>query len=100
MKHHYRRRMALGFVLALIAVLLLASLALGGTVNYDINWWTVDGGGANGLVSGDGSYVVSGTIGQHDAGVLASADGSYRLSGGFWGGIPVEYNLYLPAFSH
>lgn len=100
MKHHDRRRMVAGVVFALVAVLFLASLALGGTVGYTIDWWTVDGGGASELVSSDGSYTVSGTIGQPDAGVLQSADGSYELQGGFWGGIPVEYNLYLPAFNN
>lgn len=99
MKCTTRRRLAIGFVFALVAVLLLASLALGGTAGFDIAWWTVDGGGGE-MVSNDGSYRVRGTIGQHDAGVLESANGSYSLSGGFWGGIPVEYSLYLPAFSN
>lgn len=99
MKRSHRRRLAIGFLFALVAVLLLASLALGGTGGYEISWWTVDGGGASELVSGDGSYAISGTIGQPDAGVLESADGRYTLSGGFWGGISVDYSLYLPAFN-
>jgi len=50
---------------------------------YEINWWTVDGGGG---VSQGGDYVLSGTAGQPDAGVLSGGD--YTLNGGFWGAIP------------
>jgi hypothetical protein len=49
---------------------------------YAIDWWTLDGGGGT---SSGGSYTLSGTIGQPDAGVLTG--GPYTLSGGFWPGI-------------
>ncbi|MBK9120603.1 MAG: hypothetical protein IPM18_13540 [Phycisphaerales bacterium] len=48
---------------------------------YDINWWTVDGGGA--MFTMGGAYELSGTIGQPDAGA-AMTGGSYELVGGFW----------------
>jgi len=63
--------------------------------DYDLNWWTVDGGGATFSTGGD--YSIGGTIGQHDANVLEG--GSYTLAGGFWaGGVSIlpEYPLYLP----
>src|SRR5262249_10525207 len=47
---------------------------------YSLNWSTVDGGGGT---SSGGSYSISGTIGQPDAGRLTG--GSYVLDGGFWG---------------
>jgi uncharacterized repeat protein (TIGR01451 family) len=48
---------------------------------YQIPWWTVDGGGAMGLAGG--TFVVSGTAGQPDAGP-ALIGGPFALSGGFW----------------
>lgn len=64
-----------------LALLLLVSIvsALG---EYDLSWWTVDGGGAT--FSSGGSYELGGTIGQPDAGTLSGGD--YTLGGGFWGG--------------
>ena len=34
---------------------------------YTIDWWTVDGGGGDGT---GGTFIVSGTVGQPDAGIL------------------------------
>jgi hypothetical protein len=58
---------------------------------YEISWYTVDGGGAMNVTGG--TYSLSGTIGQYDAGRLSG--GTYTLLGGFW----VEFGgfrLYLP----
>lgn len=50
---------------------------------YDpLSWYAVDNGGAIGAVGG--SYHLSGSIGQQDAGMLAG--GGYVLRGGFWRG--------------
>ena len=51
---------------------------------YSLSWSTIDGGGG---ISSGGSYSISGTIGQPDAGRLTG--GSYVLDGGFWGLIAV-----------
>ena len=81
------------FVLALAAVALLAFAPLAQSGDgYDLSWWTVDSGGATS--NEGGSYVLGGTSGQPDAGVLES--GGYRLSGGFWGGAALSYPVYLP----
>jgi hypothetical protein len=48
---------------------------------YQIDWYTIDGGGGT---STGGRYVLTGTIGQPDAGY--SADARYELLGGFWPG--------------
>jgi hypothetical protein len=47
---------------------------------YDLSWFTIDGGGA--MQTMGGPYTLNGTIGQPDAGLLAG--GTYILSGGFW----------------
>jgi len=62
---------------------------------YDLSWFTVDGGGGT---SSGGTYSLSGTIGQPDAGALAG--GSYSLTGGFWSlvstvQVPTAPNLYV-----
>jgi hypothetical protein len=48
--------------------------------SYSIDWYKVAGGGGT---STGGTYVVSGTIGQHDAGGPMTG-GTYSLTGGFW----------------
>jgi hypothetical protein len=53
--------------------------------SYSINWFKVAGGGGT---STGGTYQVSGTIGQHDAGGPMT-NGQYSLTGGFWSGITV-----------
>jgi hypothetical protein len=47
---------------------------------YSIDWYKISGGGGT---STGGTYAVSGTIGQHDAGGPMTG-GSYSLIGGFW----------------
>ncbi len=56
----------------------LMAAATGFAANYDISWYTIDGGGA---VSAGGGYTLSSSIGQPDAGVLTG--GNYTLYGGF-----------------
>ena len=53
--------------------------------SYSINWFKVAGGGGT---STGGTYQVSGTIGQHDAGGPMT-NGQYSLIGGFWSVITV-----------
>ncbi len=48
--------------------------------SYNIDWFTVDGGGGT---STGGVYSVTGTIGQPDAGAVMTG-GNYSLQGGFW----------------
>jgi hypothetical protein len=68
---------------ALLNALLL--LALGVTAvsasgqQFEINWFTIDGGGGT---STGGAYTLSGTIGQPDAGRMSG--GNHILAGGFW----------------
>ncbi len=53
--------------------------------SYSIDWYKFAGGGGT---STGGTYQVSGTIGQHDAGGPMTG-GSYSLTGGFWALISV-----------
>jgi hypothetical protein len=59
---------------------------------YDLTWNTIDGGGQ--MYSAGGAYMLGGTVGQPDAGVLEGDD--YSLVGGFWGGASAVHRLYLP----
>ena len=79
-----------------LALLLFVSITF--AQDYDLSWWTVDGGGDT--FSQGGSYSLGGTLGQPDAGVLMDG-GSYTLAGGFWGsgGLaeePESKGIYLP----
>ena len=51
------------------------------TDTYNLDWFTVDGGG--GTFSTGGTYSLGGTAGQPDAGQLSGWN--YGLTGGFWG---------------
>lgn len=46
---------------------------------YGVDWYKVAGGGGT---SSNGQYVVSGTVGQPDAGSMSG--GNYSVTGGFW----------------
>lgn len=87
--------------MVLMAAMALLLLAVVGTAavraqtggGYNLTWWTVDGGGER--LTG-GSYVLLGTAGQPDAGVLTG--GTWVLTGGFWpgGAAAAGHRLYLP----
>jgi hypothetical protein len=79
----------------LLAVLLALSVGVAASSpllhGLAINWWTVDGGGGT---SQGGTYTLSGTAGQSDAGTTSG--GSYRLASGFWSITLVQFRNYLP----
>jgi uncharacterized repeat protein (TIGR01451 family) len=66
------------WLLALGALMLAAPPA---AAQYEVAWWTVDGGGTANTAGGP--YTLSGTVGQPDAGG-PDAGGSYVLNSGFW----------------
>ncbi len=71
-----------------IGMTALLAIALSATASaqvYDLSWNTIDGGGA--MFSTGGTFTLSGTIGQPDAGVMTG--GTFTLVGGFWS-IPVN----------
>jgi len=60
--------------------------------SYAIDWYKVAGGGGT---STAGTYQISGTIGQHDAGGPMTG-GSFSLAGGFWALISVAQSPGAP----
>ena len=87
--------LALGLV-AVVAVLSTAVILAAPqdpSAGFSIPWWTVDSGGG---ASQGGSYRLSGSAGQADAGVLAG--GVYTLTGGFWNAeeLPTPTNTPMP----
>ena len=66
------------FTLSICAVLLTGAVTTRAQ-SYSIDWYKIAGGGGT---SSNGTYVVSGTIGQADAGSMSG--GNYSLTGGFW----------------
>ena len=74
---------------AVLIMLLMISTA---SAQYELSWYTIDGGGGT---SSGGSYELTGTIGQPDA--AWSSGGDYELLGGFWPGGPlcfVDFESY------
>jgi hypothetical protein len=77
-------------LLALSTLILQPSTAR--AQQYSIDWYKIAGGGGT---STGGTYQVSGTIGQHDAGG-PMVGGNYSLTGGFWSLISVVQTAGLP----
>jgi len=76
-----------------ILSLLVVLVSIGASAqSYAINWYKVAGGGGT---STNGSYAISGTIGQPDASG-AITGGNYSLTGGFWSLISVLQTPGLP----
>ena len=85
-------------VLIIILILILVSAAVfASQLVPAIPWWSVDGGAET---STGGGFVLSGIIGQPDAGP-AMTDGTYTVTGGYWHAAhkvppPEEWFVYLP----
>ena len=60
---------------------------------YDLTWNTYDTGGV--MRNSGGFFMLSGTIGQHDASNILRG-GLFTLDGGFWAGIQPYYDILLP----
>ena len=72
------------FVILLWVVLTTLFVSTCAGADYEISWYTIDGGGGT---SSGGQYALTGTIGQPDADW--SSAGDYELLGGFWPGGPL-----------
>jgi len=68
--------------LSCVIVLVLGAGSSAFGQSFDLSWYTVDGGGGTSV---GGSFELSGTIGQPDAGVPMTG-GNFELTGGFWPG--------------
>ncbi len=76
-------------ILALSALSLACGLCA--PAQYGIDWYTINGGGGT---STGALYVLSGTIGQADAGTMSG--GPFTLQGGFWPGLVVPSSTEAP----
>ena len=70
------------------------SLSSNAHAQFEIDWFTIDGGG--GSASG-GGFELQGTIGQFDAGTTMS-NGQFELVGGFWASTQTTQTLPLGDF--
>jgi hypothetical protein len=64
-----------------VAAVLACALGTAAYADFDLGWYTIDGGG--GMWSTGGSFELSAAIGQPDAGVVLTG-GAFELTGGFW----------------
>ena len=72
-------------VILTVGLVTVCGAAFGGDP-FEIDWHTIDGGGA---MRSRGSYFeLSGSIGQPDAGVMTNGD--FELTGGLWFRLPVS----------
>jgi hypothetical protein len=69
---------------AVLVLLLMAFATSVASGQYELSWYTIDGGGGK---SSAGQYTLMGTIGQPDA--AYSVGGNFELLGGFWPGGPL-----------
>ncbi|MCG3132724.1 MAG: hypothetical protein FLDDKLPJ_03590 [Phycisphaerae bacterium] len=77
---NHRTRRVHGRILGgIIAASLAAASA---RADFELFWFTIDGGGAQAMTGGD--FELSGTVGQSDAGVAAGD--ALEFAGGFWPG--------------
>ena len=60
--------------------------------DFDIDWYTMDGGGEMWTTGGD--FELSGTIGQPDASTTIMSGGDFELAGGFWAGAAEDEFCY------
>ena len=81
MNHGIHKNMRLTLILPLICVATLSAN------DFNLDWWTVDGGGETQCSGGD--FDLAGTIGQPDAGPIMTG-GEYELASGLWPGAAVS----------
>ncbi|EEF62874.1 hypothetical protein [Pedosphaera parvula] len=75
----------------LVAVFGISVQGLASAQSYNMDWFTVDGGGGT---SSGGAFSINGTVGQPDAGVLSG--GGYTVEGGYWSGVSIIQNTNAP----
>ena len=88
-----RKTILLALAIIVFVLIGLSRLARAQTGSeYDLTWWTVDGGGVMNSIGG--TYTLDGAIAQYDVGTQTGA--GYTLVGGFWNGRANQYQVFLP----
>jgi len=90
-------KISLSLLVIFTALLVMSAAVLGSANQYELIWWTVDGGGGVSQSAG-GEFSMTCTIGQPDAGETMSG-GNFDMGGGFFGDIVPEfspYPIYVP----
>lgn len=60
--------------------------------DFDLDWWSIDGGGE--MFAEGGEWTLSGSVGQWDVSVDApQSGGNWELTGGFWGVVAGDSDL-------
>ena len=82
---------------SIIRLLLLGCLllAFSARAQFLIDWFTIDGGGGT---STNGNFLLSGTVGQPDAGPVMT-NGQFSVAGGFWALPTVIQTLGAPTLT-
>lgn len=78
---------------AALFILVSAGLVLAEVGSYSLSWSSIDAGGDS---SSGAGYLLIGSTGQPDAGILNSRE--YTASGGFWPGLrpQPEQKIFMP----
>jgi hypothetical protein len=87
-----RRWLLIAFLFLIL--LASASFVLAQSGDFELPWFTVDGGGSSG--SQGGEFSLASTIGQPDAGILSGGD--FGLDGGLVGGVARQSQLDSTVF--
>src|SRR5262245_54631277 len=76
------KSVSINYTPSVIRFLLLGCLLVtfAAQAQFSIDWFTIDGGGGT---STNGNFLLSGTIGQPDAGPVMT-NGQFSVTGGFW----------------
>ena len=90
-----KRSQFIAYSLAIVVCAGAAALAPVGGGDFDLSWYTIDGGG--GGSSTGGGFELAGTIGQHDASPGSMTGGTFALLGGFWPGAGSDPGAPCPA---
>lgn len=87
------RHRVIALLTAVLCCLILVGVTLAqGSTSYRLTWSVVASGGDS--TSRSANYILGGTAGQGAPGEAVSA--SYKLGSGFWHGVPMQYDIYLP----
>jgi len=76
----FKMHKAILFVLLGLLLVLSSIPVYANTSDFELHWFSIDTGGTGS--SSGGSYTLSGTIGQPDAGLMDGGD--FTIQGGFW----------------